>query len=205
MSAPVLDTVAAELYERLAPFAFADEENDYALAHLCAAWASGLQEIDDLVRDTDDGVGWSGLFDVDRCPEQHLPYLAQINGTRLPPGLSEQEKRDWIKDAAGQKRGTVGAIKAAAQPYLTGTKTVFLEERQGGAYKLSVATFVSETTDADAVERAIRAQKPAGIVLTYSTIVGGDWETLLSTHADWDDVEATFTDWLDVRNDPSQT
>lgn len=55
------------------------------------------------------------------------------------------------------------------------------------------------------VDRLKRTQKPIGLVMNYSTIVGGDWATLLGTHATWGEVATDFTDWADVLSDPSQT
>jgi hypothetical protein len=166
---------ADELYNRLLPIAYADEENGWPLLHFCSALGTMFQDVRDLVRDTDDGPGWSALFDIDRCPPFALAYLAQFRGVTLPSQLAGQSDadydafaRDYIRRADGKRRGSPDAIVAAAQRRLTGTRFVDLIERYGGsAWQLVVVTLSEETPDHAGTLNDIVSQKPAGIVLTH--------------------------------------
>lgn len=184
-------SVGEALYERLAPLGYDDEAQDWALLILCGALGVMGQSLRDLVADSEAGPGWSSLLDVDRCPAPFLPFLAQFVGVRLPVGVAEAEARERIRTPAGFRRGTPAAIVAAAQRTLIGAKTVSLFERDGGAYRLTVVTRTSETPDTAATERAIRGEKPAGILLTYVvsaspiiTELAGDIDSLAGTTND---------------------
>lgn len=196
-----------ELYRRMLPLAYADEENGWALFHLCCVIGSMFQPIEDLVRDSDAGPGWSAIYDIDRCPSEGLPWLAQFRGVSLPPQIAGQsdedydlEMRDWIRRADGMNRGGPDAIVAAAQRRLTGTKTVTLSERDGGdAYQLVVSTLDDETPDPDGTLADIVSQKPAGLVLNHQESVSITWAALEAADADWTAVLAEFATWDEVR------
>lgn len=68
--------------------------------------------------------GWSTLLDPDLCPTQFLPYLAQFNGTVVPPGTDDKTARQIIKLEAAMQRGTLLAIQTAALRYLVGTTSL---------------------------------------------------------------------------------
>jgi hypothetical protein len=206
MAAPTLSAVGERVFDDLAPVAGQDADNDDALAKFVHAVVAPLEEVDELVSPTEDGApGWVTVSDADAVAVKMLPWLGQFVGVKPAAGLTEAEQRARVNAAAGFRRGTVGAMRAAPEPYLTGTKTVFFIERHTSAYNFSVATLASETADADAVEAALLAQKPAGLVMTYSTIVGGDYATLEATHLDYDEIETDFADYAAIRDDPSTT
>lgn len=196
MSAPAVGSFAQALYEQLEPLAYADEENDWALLLLCGAIGLLFQPVEDVVRDQGDAPGWSQLVDVDRCPDDFLPWLAQLVGVRVDLGASAQLQRDRIRSTDGFKRGTLAAFKAAPLPYLTGSKHVFVAERAGSAYRVVVTTRADETPDPAAVEAALLEQKPAGLVLDYSTVTGEVWDEATAGLA-WDDVDPGVT-WDDL-------
>jgi hypothetical protein len=204
---PLVGTVGEELYGSLEPVAFADEQLGWPLLVLAGALGGMFQQAEDLARDTDSGYGWSQLVDVNRSPTYALPWLAQFVGVTLPDGLSDLDQRQRIVDQPEEQRGTVASLVAAAQPLLTGTRTVILRERDGGAcptepaYGLTIITRASETPDPDAVEAAIRAKKPAGIVLLYETLSGQDFETVRLTYTTFDDLRATYTSFDFMRTD----
>lgn len=208
MPAPVLTPTGQDAYDSLTPLAYADEENGWPLAWFVAALALQFDWIYDLVSDTDDGVGWSPVVDVDRCPAFLLPWLAQFVGIRFVTGRTVQQQRDEITDRPRWRRGTPAAIISLAKEYLTGTKTVYLVERQGSAYRMALTTLSSETPDLPALVAAVtdpyRGQKPTGVVMHAEPIVGGDYQTLRDTHSDYADVTATFTDYDDIVSDPAQ-
>jgi hypothetical protein len=168
------ESFAARLYVALAPLAQQDPQNAWSLLILCNAVGEMFQLLDDYVRDSPEGPGWSALMDVNRAPAEALGWLGQFAGVRLRPGDTEAQNRQRIKSTDGFRRGTPAAITAAAQATLTGAKTVGITERDGGdPYALKVNTFAPETPDTVATYNALLAAKPAGLTLTYSTGAAG--------------------------------
>ena len=146
------DTYAARLYYMLTPLARADPDNAWSLLIYMNATGVMFQLVEDLVRDTPDGPGWSILLDLDRCIPEALPWLGQLVGVRLPAGMNEADQRERIAQTDGFKRGTRSALIGALQATLTGTKTVIMRERDHDpadtpnyAYYLSVYTYDDET------------------------------------------------------------
>jgi hypothetical protein len=194
MARPAASPFAEDLYEACGAWAYDDENQDWALLHLCIAIARQFDLGDQIIRPPFDDRGpWETLLDVDRTPAVFLPWLAQMVGVdpRGLVGLDEATQRTFIRETAGWRRGTPAAMIGAAQVYLTGAKTVRLIERDESAYRLTVITRTSETPDAAAVERALRSQKPAGIVLTH---IVSDAPIIDEGTLDIDDVTATIDD-----------
>lgn len=162
---------------------------------LLAPWLDGpghlLGEVDDVVRDTDSGLGWSREFDP--ALAKHPRWTAQLLGVQVPDGVSEQTIRDLIVARPSFRRGTPGALRAAAQALLTGTKRVDLFERDGTAYRLRVRTYTAETPDPAAVERALREVKPAGLALTYEVFTGAPYDERDAAFATYDELDASAT------------
>jgi hypothetical protein len=181
MTRPVVATVVEETYSALGPLTAKDEDNDWALLNFVAALTLALEEIDELVRDSDDGPGWSSLLDIDRAPSEALPWLGQLVGVTVGASLSEEDQRQQIKEAQGFQRGTPAAMVGAAKPYLTGSKTVVFDERDTSAYHLTVYTFTAETPNSSLVQAALLRQKPAGLVMVHSVITGATYDQLSAT------------------------
>src|SRR5215471_3803868 len=80
-------TFAGRLYDMLEPLAEQDPQAGWSLLILCNAIGTAYQLVEDLVRDTAAGPGWSSLMDVARCPYDALPWLAQFAGVRIPPSV----------------------------------------------------------------------------------------------------------------------
>lgn len=215
MTAPTLTHTGQRFADEFAGPLEVDAEHGYAFTLFLSVLARAFDQVADISRDGDDGrPGYARLFnaqDADDCPATFLPFVGQFVGVEMLPGLTEAQQRLRIRETDGFKRGTPEAIRGAARQFLVGPSgagddaTVFLNERQGGAYKLGVSTLVSETPDPGAVLRALLEQKPAGILLTYTAIAGGDYATLKGTHTDYADVKAEFADYAELRADPSQT
>jgi hypothetical protein len=202
------DTFAARLYAALAPLAYAEESTSWALLVYCNALGVMYQLIEDLVRDTSDGPGWSLLLDLDRCPDWALPWLGQFAGVRVISGSTPDQMRARIASTDGFKRGTVAALMGAAQATLTGAKAVVFRERDHDpadtpnyAYYLSVRTYADQTPNPSATLAALMTQKPAGIVLNYAAASGQDWQQVKNDYATWGDVKSHYTDWLAVAVD----
>lgn len=205
MTQPVPDSFASRLYAALEPMAFDDEANSWALLVYCIALGTMFQEIDDYASDGPNGEpGWSSLLDVDLTPLKALPWLGQFIGVTVDQKLSEVDQRQQVSDAGGWRRGTPASLVGAAQPYLTGNKTVIMRERDPAAspaepaYGLSVITYTSETPDSAAVEAALIAQKPAGIVLRYVVMDGQDFQSLYLNNPTMQDVFTTYATFQGV-------
>jgi hypothetical protein len=169
---PEVSQAALMLYERLWPQTIEDEANEWHLLLFCEALAGTLfEQVRSYVADRDDMLGWEIIFDVDECPPEALPYLAQFVGVHFEDSLTVEQQRAKIKGRPAFKRGTLGAIEEAAKQRLTGGKFVFVAERaEGHAYRLLIRTFDSQTPDPVATRKDILTQKPAGILLDYEAV-----------------------------------
>lgn len=196
----------AALYAALEPLAYDDAALGYPLFQYTAAIASMEDQVDTYASDTDDGrPGWSNLLDVDRCPSEALPWLAQFLGVKIDTSLADADQRNQIRNVDGFKRGTLGSIIGAAQKHLTGSQTVYYKERDSavdataeGAYGLTVLTLTTETPDPTAVENAILAVKPAGIILSYATVSGMTYQLLNTNYASYSAVNSSFATYNGV-------
>lgn len=136
----------------------------------------------------------SSLADPRVAPLDWLPWLAQLIGVPLPPGLSETEARDAVAFAsAGWRAGSKAAVLDAARSELTGTRFVTLFDHSvtnpgdGGQWDVLLVTRSTETPDAAAVLLAVdrRGAKPAGVVLHHRTYEAA-WDTVSAEYPTWD-------------------
>jgi hypothetical protein len=199
---------ADALYTALAPLARQDASYGWALLILCNALGTMFQTLEEYVRDSPAGPGWSALLDLDRCPPEALGWLGQFVGVRLLPDSTVDEQRARIASTDGFKRGTRAALVGAAAATLTGDKTVVFRERDHDpadtpayAYYLTVITYTSETPDPTATLNALLAQKPGGIVLSYRTAAGQDYTSLAAAYASYAAVTAAYPDYAAVHTD----
>jgi hypothetical protein len=208
----VPDAFAGRLYDMLEPLAEQDPVAGWSLLILCNAIGVPYELVEDWVRDTPDGPGWSLLMDVERCPPEALPWLAQFAGVRIPAGLVDVgEQRDWVASTDGFKRGTASALIGAARATLTGAQAVVFRERDGAAqgnpaapdyaYYLTVITYTSQTPDPTATLNALLAQKPGGIVLNYYTATGQDYQNVKTNNATYAAVTAAYVDYNALKLD----
>lgn len=203
-----MSPITEDLYASLGPWSRADTEDEsWVLLDLAEAVGGRLQPIEDLIRDTDDGPGWSSILDLDRVPDAWLGWLAQFVGVRLRVGLGVIEQRMRITSTDGQHRGSPAALRAAARQYLVGpdgtggSAYVIINERLGGnAYQLGILTLTSQTPDPAAVLAAILEQKPAGIVLTFNTVPGQTYIALETAYDTIGDVRADYATYSAVRS-----
>lgn len=207
MPEPTLTVVGGQLYESVAPLATEDAEYDWPLATYATGLALLLDEPADLSRDRDDGTpGWAIVLDPDLAPLKWLPWLAQFKGATIPPGLDEAAQRIRVRHADGADRGSIRSLVAIAQQFLTGTRSVYFQDRVGGDPDVAVlTTLTSETPNPDLVLAAITADKPGGLVLTHALVDGGDFDTLRDTHSTFDAVTAAFGTFDDLRADPAHS
>jgi hypothetical protein len=161
------------LYQQVLPLHGPDPDG---LAHdYIGAIAQPFVEIDDLVRDSPDGPGWSVILDVNAAPAKGLRWLAQLAGVELRAQKVSETLEQWavyartaIVEQGGRKRGTVDAQLSAVRDTLTGTKTARMLERTSSAWTQTLVTRPSETPDPAATVAAWLTQKPAGIVPTHT-------------------------------------
>lgn len=181
-------TFGEELYRNVAPLAREDAANDFALQKYCQALGLPFETIYSLVRDTTDGkVGWSILLDPNRVPDEFLPWLMQLSGTRPTAGELAASMRQKILDAEVFKRGTLQSLYDAATR--AGAPTFLVQERYGGsAYAVRFLFAAAEFTD-EILARVV-SKLPAGIVWSY-----GFWENTL--YADW---IGDYTDYQDLKD-----
>src|SRR4051812_29363271 len=105
MPRPTVPQVAEHLYEELAVSQPGDEGRGWPLLILLGALGKALGPPHDLVRDSEDGPGYSALMDPGRTPVWALPYTAQFAGVRLTPGITEAEQRAEITSPPAFQRG----------------------------------------------------------------------------------------------------
>jgi len=183
---PPLGACGERLYAALDPLAWLDEDYGWALAILTGSVGSMFDEVDGLARDTPEGVGWSSVLDLYRCPDAWLPWLGQFVGALVPVGATADAARAQIAGLSGFGRGRREAIIAAAQATLTGNKTVYLQERYGGdAYILAVRTIASETPSAAATQAAVLSQKPGGLVLDFGATTENTYDSTRVKYASY--------------------
>lgn len=192
-------TVADITYEALGVWAEADETGD--LRKFVEALTSPVEGIYDRVRDTDDAPSWSTLFDPATCPVENLPYLAQFVGVELTESMTETEKREAITEPVGFARGTPAAIRIAITRTLTGTKRIVIKEREPSAYGVYIRTFSAETPSAAATEAAIRAVKPAGLVLDYAASTGSTFTDLDADFATYSALDAAYSTYDELESE----
>lgn len=197
---PLVAPVTEELYTALLPLAWEDEQHDWATLKLLEASAFLLQEIEDLVRDTPAGPGWSVVMDVNRAPAKWLGWLAQFAGVQLRGGLSDAAQRARVASTDGQQRGTPNALIGAARQYLTGAQTVILRERDGSAYRLTIITYTSQTPSQSQVLAAMLEQKPAGLVLNYLVLTGQDYTSLRARNASYTAMRSAYASYQVARD-----
>lgn len=199
MSEPSHTPLGARLRERTQPLAPDDERYDYAHAHLCEALNRSMEQVAEVFDPGGDIPPLAPILDLDLCPGWALPWLAQLVGVRLPAGVSDDDARELIANVSGFARGTPASLQAAASLTLTGNQTVAFRERDAGdPYRLEVVTLTGETPDPTATQRALLAQKPGGIVLSYRTVEGQDWQAV--TAKTWRQARTAYASWRDLRD-----
>jgi hypothetical protein len=210
-AALVPDAFAGRLYDMLEPLAQQDPAAGWSLLILCNAIGVPFELVEDWVRDTPDGPGWSLLMDVARCPDEALPWLGQFAGVRVLPGSSSDEQRARIASTDGFKRGTVAAMVGAAKATLTGPQRLIFRERDGAAhgiagapdyaYVLTVHSWATETPNPTATLNALLAQKPGGIVLYYSAQTMQDYAAVKAAWATYALVKSHHRDYAALSMD----
>jgi hypothetical protein len=90
-------------------------------------------------------------------------------------------------------------MTAAIRRTLTGTRYVFLKEREGSPYRVTAVTRTAETPDVAATLAAALSQKPAGLILTLSSTAVRTWLEVDTAGGTWAGVAATYGTWASAR------
>jgi hypothetical protein len=167
MPAPDLTPTGEFLWDEVGVAQPGDDTRGWPARMLVGAVARACGELFDLVRDSDDGVGWSAVLDPDRAPVWALGWLGNFVGITLSPGLTEAQQRAGLINPPAFSRGTFAGMVAAVRQTITATGYVFALERQGSPYRVTIVTRTSETPSPAATLAAAKRQKPAGLVLTH--------------------------------------
>ena len=168
---PVGD-VTQRMYDQMDPVASQDAAIGWHLLAFVNSIGEMIQEVDDLAGDGDNGEpGWSIIVDINRIPDEGLPYLAQFIGMTFFEGTDAATMRQQIRDHISWQRGTPNAIMSGVRLFLTGTKTVQMQERNPDAYAFQVIIWASEApADTSATSPLVRYintyAKPAGLKWT---------------------------------------
>jgi len=171
---PVKD-VTQRLYDNLEPLSGPDASLGWPLLAFIDAIGQMFQPAADLCEDGPNGEpGWSIIVDIDRCPDEGLDYLGQFIGMHFYSGITPDQKRQQIRDHTSWQRGTPGSIISAIRLFLTGTKTVQLNERDTSAYHFGAIIWATEApADTTVIVRYVNQfAKPAGLQWTLTVNPG---------------------------------
>lgn len=197
------ETIATELYESFRPLVDAYGDPQGFLKTYTRAIGRMFRQVEDIASDHPDGTpGFGTSLDIDKAHPAVVPWLATLSGAHIRYGRS---LRDAMRQDTAFNRGRITDLVYAIKKRLSGTKTVYVFERQGGAYRMGISVLASESPGLVILQQVVKDEKAAGLIVTLTEIAGGDFDTLTSTHSDFADVTSTFTDFDDIISDPSQT
>lgn len=171
------------------------------LRPLIDALTGPLATTDQLLTAPTPTTQWPTLFDLDATP--HPAWLGQTTGTRVPPGLTPEQARDYIRDRRAWRRGTPAAIRAAVTAQLRGSRRAELLERDGSPWHLTIRVYASEVPDGDTapLTAAAETQKPVGITLALDVLTGATYQHMTTTHGpDYQTWATTFPTYPDARD-----
>lgn len=146
-SAPTLPVVMGQAPDTLTLYNRLGWAKDEDTSGQLLDWLSGIGEmvqgLDSLFVDQIDNEGNyypgpSQLLDINRCPTNMLAWLGQFVGVRVDPTQRDDQQRYSILAEAGFKRGTPGAILAAANQYVRAGSTASIAERDTSPYHLTI-------------------------------------------------------------------
>lgn len=204
-------TVESILLDREAP----GVESDRLLSVILHANLAAGERVGDAAWAGD--APWLALLDPRVCRDYALPYAAMVAFSELPvqdPGESldawEARARDTLTNPNRPWRGTRGAIRNAARPWLTGTRAVKVVYRpDGNLWVVQVRVYAAEVVDETRLRAAVnadtvlRAGQKAEVVLVAA---GSTW-----TIGELEDAYASRTiaefeaDFLTIADVESQT
>lgn len=208
--AEILDSWCGRwLYVRTAAIAYADAENDWVWAHLCAVIGALFDPIAEMVlEDAEGNPGWTALASPRRCPSRFFIVTSQWAGLRRWDAMTEEEAREVIiRGAPGVWAATQRGVTAAVRRFLPADmadRYLFINPRVGdNPYRWDVYTYTFVDHDEAEVRRALLDAVPAGRNLTYEVRRGQMWAMLRDRDGGltWGDVKANYESWRAVAAD----
>lgn len=186
-----MPSYAGRVLEALGP-GIADRAGDL-LPDVVEAYCEPASSTDALLEPTPQG--WPAVVDLATSPYPEV--IARATGTTVPVGLTPEQVRAYVTKRASWRRGTPGAMLAAARSvYPEGLIT--LVERDGSAWRTTIRLYAGEATEADRqrIIAAVSAHKPVGIVLSVERVTGATWAHLSEHHGpSWAELAEEFTTW----------
>jgi Phage tail protein (Tail_P2_I) len=143
---PQPGSFAEALYASLQPLAYADSTYQWSLLNYLGAIGQMLQKQDYLSHSPDGKLPiWYNIVNIETITDDGLPWLGQMCGVRVNEALTPDQQRQQIRDHIGWGRGRPDVLEKSIQVYLTGTKTVDLQERTPDPYSFTISTYADET------------------------------------------------------------
>ncbi len=188
MSQPEVSPAAQRAYDQL-PQAWRARDNDtdgWLLLALVVGCISPLEEAWAILEDP----GPRDFFNPDTVPAKWLPWLADRNGARLAESMTEQQRRDEIKNPTGWRRVLPISIVEAATKYLPDDAVFLFRERTNpdtpGDQPAHVALTLHEDDitpgDEDDILASFEQTIPIGM-FGHLLIVGQWWAEDTALHA----------------------
>lgn len=181
----------------------ADEAGDGTVGAILGAAGAGLQPAVDLLTLADPATSVTGgceLADPWAAPRWALEWLGWLIGVPTT-GIPAVDLRATLADAASVRRGgSIGAIHAAAQRTLTGSRKVRVYSNLSGTdpYLITVITATSQTPNPVATLAAVWDEKPAGVDLQLQVIAGSTYDELAAAWPTYSDLAAEFATYDDM-------
>lgn len=171
--------------------AYVDRAGD-GLPDLIDGLSGPMRDVDDRLAVTD--RGWAAAFDLDQTPEPK--WIGSATGTQVPGGLTLEQQRSYVRDRAGWRRGSPGAIRSAVRAVLlpTNSRRVDLLEREGSPWRFKVRVWAAEVPAGGtaAIAAAAQTQVPVGIILVDVDVeTGASYEHMAEYHGD------TLEEWAE--------
>lgn len=143
--------------------------------------------------------GWARIFDAAETPSPAT--VGAATGTPIPSGLTLDQQRAYLLEQPGRRRGSAGAIIAAARAAAPG-RQVDLFERLGSPWNLQVRLTggANDAPTIAAVRAAVDRQKPVGITLDVVIVAGASYDHMRLHHgATYNAQAAAFGTYEDER------
>lgn len=163
---PPMSSFGQAAYDWLEPIAPDDDQRGYVLAIICGGIGAMFSDVEQLVRAQPGRQPWQQAFDIDACPDFQIPWLGQVAGVPVTPGIDPVAQRAQVKADAGFWRGGVSSLLLATLATLTGMQRQRLTERSSDAWTMLLTTDPADTPDPTATNLAAQAAKVAGLSLT---------------------------------------
>lgn len=199
---PALGDLTDEVYASVEPLDPQAELTAFSLYIYVGAIVSMYQQAADYGRDSNGRPGWSVLMDIDTCPDEALPWLAQFVGVDIT-GLDPADARAKMIDQPNRRRGTPGRLSEAIADTLTGTRTVTILERNNGTgvdapFEITVLTNPTETPNR-ALTVSVAEQEKFATLILYMHGLRQAWARVKTDNATWQIVKNTYATWNDVK------